>query len=48
MRFFVVAAMAFALLAGSAGAQPPVLGFTVSSGPSAAWTTMGSQDECTR
>ena len=36
MRLFVVAAAAFALLAGSAGAQPPVLGFTVSSGPGAA------------
>jgi murein DD-endopeptidase MepM/ murein hydrolase activator NlpD len=36
MRLFVVAATAFALLAGSAGAQPPVLGFTVSSGPSLA------------
>jgi murein DD-endopeptidase MepM/ murein hydrolase activator NlpD len=36
MRLFVVAATAFALLAGSAGAQPPVLGFTVSSGPAAA------------
>jgi murein DD-endopeptidase MepM/ murein hydrolase activator NlpD len=33
MRLLVVAATAFALLAGSAGAQPPVLGFTVSSGP---------------
>jgi murein DD-endopeptidase MepM/ murein hydrolase activator NlpD len=36
MRFLVVAAAAFTLLAGSAGAQPPVLGFTISSGPAAA------------
>jgi murein DD-endopeptidase MepM/ murein hydrolase activator NlpD len=36
MRLLVVAATAFALLAGSAGAQPPVLGFTVSSGQPAA------------
>jgi len=36
MRFLVVAATALALLAGSArAAQPPVLGFTVSSGPAA-------------
>lgn len=36
MRLFVVAAAALALLAGSArAAQPPVLGFTVSSGPAA-------------
>jgi murein DD-endopeptidase MepM/ murein hydrolase activator NlpD len=33
MRFLVVAAAALALLAGSASAQPPVLGFTVSSTP---------------
>ena len=36
MRLLVVAAAAFALLAGSAGAQPPVLGFTISSGQPAA------------
>ena len=36
MRLLVVAAAALALLAGAAQAQPPVLGFTVSSSPRAA------------
>jgi murein DD-endopeptidase MepM/ murein hydrolase activator NlpD len=37
-RFLVVAAATLALLAGPAGAQPPVLGFTVSSAPQSAVT----------
>ena len=35
-RLLVVAAATLALLAGTASAQPPVLGFTISSGPAAA------------
>ncbi|MFL5951723.1 MAG: lytic murein transglycosylase [Gaiellaceae bacterium] len=42
MRFLVVAVAAFALLAGTAGAQPPVLGFTMSASPRASAVSLPS------